>query len=683
MFRIARALCLGGCLAFAGEGCAHFLEARAIAHFTKAMQSGDLAALKAATSTPFEEKALRRSEAVEDLKILRLYPDPKDGKKKKLKSEIVKVEDVSENEKLVTVTVGDSKSKKMQYRLTRDGKDGKWVVDDVFVKQNKKDVSAAKSVTEQMDLLLSVREFLAAWEQGDRAAILAVTAPASAKVLAQLPQEQLQHLARQVAANERTSARLQPEAQLDGDDAVVRLKRAAGEIVLTCKQTGGHWKVVDAKVEGKGKHDHIKSVIKTAGVLTAVNGFLTAYGAADKPALQKHCTPNLYDKSLKFGDLKSAMLPTISGRVEHDQVQITGDGAEFIDRGSSEVLKISLLRQSSEADVETPARYLVNEVTLYDATQEKRLSSTFTSRAVMELFSQALAQRDLQKLRMTATTDFNHRVWDVLDVQRLAELPLPEIEPAPPQVLSTEYRGEVTEITVQQGSRVLTYVLREWSGRASVDDVLMPVLDRPNSLKTTLELTLPVQNFLLSLRTARPDVATHAPQIEFLQVNSSNDFNRCVWTQTDRIPDGGRLALPHFDAPLTAIRQSDEQAQLTYGDDRFGARVSLIKEHSRFVIDQITLIAGPQETQRADLKQLLKSELAGRGLEPSPNLSRQGGGPAADPLSSQPISTEPAENRAVDSATVERFENVEVAAPRKPAAPARRAHRVTPASGTR
>ena len=45
--------------------------------------------------------------------------------------------------------------KEIFYELTRE-ESGKWVVDDIYLKQKKKGIEAYKSVTEQMDLLLTV-----------------------------------------------------------------------------------------------------------------------------------------------------------------------------------------------------------------------------------------------------------------------------------------------------------------------------------------------------------------------------------------------------------------------------------------------------------------------------------------------------------------------------------------------
>ena len=101
--------------------------------------------LKASASDSFDNKALRRDkDSLEALKNLPLHPEEK--------ITIVKVEDVSNTKKKVVVTT-EKTHRKMQYNLVRDEKSSKWVVDDIIVRQNRKDVTAAKSVTEQMDLL--------------------------------------------------------------------------------------------------------------------------------------------------------------------------------------------------------------------------------------------------------------------------------------------------------------------------------------------------------------------------------------------------------------------------------------------------------------------------------------------------------------------------------------------------
>ncbi len=86
------------------------------------------------------------------------------------------MEDVANDKKKVVVTTEKS-HRKMQYNLVRDEKSSKWVVDDIILKQKSKDVTANKTVTEQMDLLLAVQDFMIAWHTGKPDQVKAVVAP--------------------------------------------------------------------------------------------------------------------------------------------------------------------------------------------------------------------------------------------------------------------------------------------------------------------------------------------------------------------------------------------------------------------------------------------------------------------------------------------------------------------------
>src|SRR5690606_16859818 len=120
----------------------------------------------------------RQAESLDDLKILNL---PKG------KVSVASIEDVSPSEKKVTVEVGETK-KQVLYKLTRKPGSRKWLVDDIYLKQRKagEDKTITKSVTETMDLLLTVREFLDSWETGDREDVLSVTTPELQELLAAL-----------------------------------------------------------------------------------------------------------------------------------------------------------------------------------------------------------------------------------------------------------------------------------------------------------------------------------------------------------------------------------------------------------------------------------------------------------------------------------------------------------------
>jgi hypothetical protein len=591
MFRTRLYAALGYLLCCAPMGCTHFLETKAIEHFTAALQSKNLDALKTAASDEFEHKALRHEASLEDIEILNL-PDGK--------TTIVKVEDESPDRKRVTVAVGKNE-RKLLYKLTREGPGGKWVVDDIVVKQQRQGVTAAKSVTEQMDLLLTVREFLAAWQNGGRNEVLSTATSEFGQVLGELPPNYLGRLARQVTAPEAKSNTVRPEAQLDDDVAIVRLRRAAGELVLTFKLRDGRWKVSDAAVAAKGTADHIPSVAKLATVMNTAVAFLEAYRAENKQALTALTTPRFHECLLP-ADLSAVELPAVELLAENVRVKYEGNFANLVVPRANEYVQLSLVRENRE-EADGPVRYVVEEVSLFEigGQEEKRLSALFTARAVMQLFAHALAQRDLPMLRQLASPDFDERIWRQIDERSFAELPLEHLPPVIPEVIATKFQGAVTEFTVRQGENELTYVLRNWNGKVRVDDVLSALPGRPHSLKSTLEIMLPVHSFAAGLGSGQLDV---------LQRNSSGDFNRLIWKQGRKIPNVGQAAASYMRSPLAEAEIAADRALVVLGDDHFGAQVDLVKEAERWVIDEVVLIAGVEPQQRGKLKQTLRVQLA-------------------------------------------------------------------------
>ncbi len=606
------ALCLGW---LSLSGCANVVETRTIEQFGIALESGDLQKLKNATSTGFEERALRKDEALDDLKLLRLPTGD---------LEIDKVEQISPTVKRVSVLVGESKQK-LKYQLKLDPQTKKWVVDDIYLKQKKDGVTATKSVTEQMDLLLSVREFLDAWKDGDREDVLRTVTPEFAETLRPLPPAYLNRLTQQVIGKQKTGKRLQPRAQLDENTAHIRLPIAVGELWLTAKRADGHWLVDEVEVNSREEKEAIPSTRQLAQVTHTATAFLNAYQAGDKSRLQSLSTPRFFSGSLAPANLSHVTLP--SGDVPADSVQIhvawqgfsttnpqeaqlRGKHSDFVVEGSNEVLKLSLLREEAD-DADHQAKYLIEEVTLYelDSRQEKRLSALFTAHALVQIYAEALASRDLDTLRASSSPDFDRRVWRSLHAGLVHEMPLNEIEDAPPKIQSTVFSGSLTEVTVTQGTRALTYMLQDRQGELLVDDVLLPTIGRPSSLKSTLELMLPVLDFAAGLRLG---------QLDALQRHSSSDFNRLVWHQTPKIPNIGHDIVQHLHAPLVSIEQSDDRALLVLGDDKFGAQVTLIRESGRFVVDELLLITGTMPRDHVELKRHLRLHIASFGVGKQP-----------------------------------------------------------------
>ncbi len=586
------------CLALpvaAVSGCANFQETRAIEAFTQALQEEDLGDLKKSTSDRFEQKALRLSESIEDFAVLRLPQGD---------VEVLDVEDASDTEKRVTVKIGKSQEK-FRYRLLRESGSRKWVVDDIYLRKKKDGVVSTKPVTELMDLVSTVREFLTAWSSGDRTEILDVATPQLGELLASLPRPYLNYLANRVIGDRSSETKVRPEAQMDDDVAVVRLPRKSGQMIISFEKTDGHWLVSDLAVESRKDNQHVSSVVQFATVLDSAAEFLDAYNARDKASLATVTDQSFFEHSLEPAKLETVPLPTAEEAATSEfQLKLENGIADFLVPTKTELIKISLSRIEGE-DAATQDRYLVDDVTLYelDGNEEKRLSALFLSHAMVELFSESLSLRDLQSVRLMSTPDFRSRIWNQpgMDERLLMRLPMPEIENAKPQIKTTIFMGSVTEVTVSQGSRYLVYVLEDSNGQLLVDDVLMPVVGRPNSLKTTLGALIPLYQFAEALQ------AGDRPQLHAL---SSQDLNTTVWHATEQVPLIGVSPGRHLQAPLTGLEQNDRQISLQLGDDTFGARILLTREDSRLVVDDIRFISGPEVRQRVDLKEAMKIEIA-------------------------------------------------------------------------
>ncbi len=592
------------------SGCAHVVETRTIELFSKALERGDLEQLKKATSSNFEEMALRQDVALDDLKVLRLPTG---------ELEIVEVKEISPTVRRVTVQVGDTK-KRLKYRLKLDDK--KWVVDDVYLTQKRDNVEATKSVTEQMDLLLSVREFLDAWKGGSREEVLRSTTTEFSDVLKELPPAYLIRLTQQAVGRHKTGRRLMPQATIDDKVAYVKLPVNVGEMLLTMKKPNGRWAVDEITISSREEKDSITSTRQLARITLAATEFLNAYNAGDKEKLETACTAKLFTGSLLPANLTEVPLP--SGDLPPDSVQIhvathtftssdseearrlQGKHSDFIVEGPQEVLKLSLVRQEA-ADSTRDANYLVEDVTIYDleSRQEKRLSALFTAHALVQIYAEALTSQDLETLKLSSSPDFAHRVWDRTQVGMLAEMPLTDIEDVAPKIQSTVFNGTMTEVTVTQGSRALTYLLQDYQGTLFVDDVLMPVIGRPSSLKATLEVMLPILRFSAALRLEQLDAA---------QRNSSRDFNRLVWHQTPQMPAISADVAAHLLAPLVSIEQTTDRATVVLGDGKFGAQITLVRESGQHVVDELLLISGTMPRDHVELKRSLRMHLATFGV---------------------------------------------------------------------
>lgn len=578
----------------AASGCTNLMTARAIQTFADGVATGNLELVKASSSDEFDEKALRQAEALDDLKILNL---PKG------KVSVASIVDISPNEKKVEVEVGERK-KRVLYRLTRKPGQKEWLVDDIYLKQRKPgdEQAITKSVTETMDLLLTVREFLDSWETGGREDVLAVTTPELQELLSDLSPVHLQQLTSQVVGKEQRGTH-RPEARIEEERAVVILPRVNGKLLIELTLTDDSWRVNDVAVDSHEEALKIRSTRRMAYILGAAKDFLTAYEQSDLAGLEAASTESFYRNSLAVADLNSVKIPASRLLATPYQVRVHDEQADVIVESPSGTHMLTLTEGETSSYREKVGSYQVAEVTIYDNddTQVKRLSALFTAQSILELFGEALAARDVARLKQVSTADFNSSVWNLVDTELLNSIPLDEIEPAPPRVVATVFQGAVTEITVTQGTRALTYVLRDSNGRMVVDDVLLPVVDRPNSLKQNLRAMIPVYGM------AR---AFFSNDVEAARRHSSSSLVRNVWDPLGAIPSLGVDPVRHLTMPVTSLSMTEDRADVHLGQQDDGARLTLKRIDDRFVIDDATFVAGPDPSQRVELHRAGRLNLA-------------------------------------------------------------------------
>lgn len=587
-------------------GCAHFIENRAITAFAKSLEAQDLDGLKEVTSDEFNKRALRTATSLEDLKILRL-PDGK--------TSVVNVEELSADKKRVTVQVGDDK-KEVFYELARD-ESGKWVVDDIYLKQKKKGIEAYKSVTEQMDLLLTVREFLDAWTDGDREQVVAIAAPKLRASLEELPPSYLAHLTRQVTQGKPRSGKFRPSASLDEKVAVVRLPRMSGENIITMELRKGKWQVADIAIDSKDEEEKLPSMLNLTHAVNQCVSFLSAYQNDDKNKLKDLCVNDFFEGCLSFADLTQAKLPEPQLPEHELQVRLRGTRADFVLRSETEFVQVDMQRLPEKVP-NAPPVYVVSDVTIYEIAtkQEKRLSALFTAQSMLEIFIESLANRRLDEIKHCATQDFSDRVWSKLNEATVSAMPLEVFDETDVEYVSASFQGALTKIEVKQAGQQMIYFLRDEHGRFMVDDVQWQMTGIPVSVKSTLEVLIPIQDFASGITLGRdPEQQTAA--LDLIRGNCTNDFNRMVWSQSKFVPNSGMSAdLFLTQSPLKSIAITDKEAIVHLGDQRYGAKVTMRREHERYIVDDVVLVAGPQESERLSLRQSLKTQLATNQARP-------------------------------------------------------------------
>ncbi|HVJ87350.1 MAG TPA: hypothetical protein VM452_16955 [Caulifigura sp.] len=576
--KAAACTALGACL----PGCTGMFTQRAVTAFANGIQSKDLASLKASTSSDFEQKALRLSESAQDLRLISLPQG---------KAKVVSIEEQGPTRRLVKVQHGEAK-KTIDYQLVRE-KSGRWVVDDVLVSQKKDDKEVVRSIGDQMNLLLSVRELINDWQSKDRERVLSATTSDLRHELEGLPPAWLDKVTTRVAG-EGPLRSWRPEASMKENRAVVKLTRNGsgggrdGEVLMEFKLSDDRWLLEDASWPGVD-HSDVSSLRQLSIALTFSRKFLEAYGAEDKPALSGLCTPE-FAHCLEGAELKRVPLPVVDLLTRPFEVRQHRDKLDVLLAAEDETFTLNVKWQNEKGEAPTTSsdkvtQARVEEITIYDRKEEqvKRVSSMFQAHEIVEYYAEILASGDVEQLKYLSTTGFNERVWKRFPPEVLRLIRLQEIEAAPPRLVTTVFNGPVTEVTVMQGERALTYVLHTEQAEVKVDDVLLPVIDRPSSLRKHYEMLGPIYQFADGVR--RQDKST-------LISASGAGLDRIVWEQVQETPNIGIDIVQRLISPVSAIRAGDLQSRVTLSDGRHAVEVELEEERGRFVVADVKFLEG-------------------------------------------------------------------------------------------
>ncbi|MEM9700893.1 MAG: hypothetical protein AAF907_00450 [Planctomycetota bacterium] len=595
-------------------GCRNLAEQRAVRRFGDALSANSLADLGEATTPNFYEKGLGHEKALDDLRLLRL---PKE------ELEVVAVTDVPEDDwqnpdapECLVIVETPPPTRQARFKLVRADA-GRWLVDDVLLKQSRGGVKAIMSVTEQMQLLAAVRGFTQAWGEGTHEDRLAVVTPELRQSLAALPPSRLAELAGWVVDTKRVK-NLTPKTEMDDDEAAVQFAGRGYTLLVSLERQGDAWLVKDAAAENRGLGPKIPSLERTCVALTGVSRFLDAYAAKDHAGLEETVAPALYNGCLRTADLTGVRLPTAAELDGDSTFQIHGDRAEVVVTNADGVFTIDLTDPNRYDPDRRTGTFLVENVTLRTGDGEQRqLSSIFTARNAVADFAAAAAKQDLIALKAASTRNLSEEVWSQLQPGDLAALPLDAAASgAAGTVLTEMHAGPITEITMETPAGPRTYVLKEEGGAAKVDDVLSPSLELPESFKKTCGLILPARRFAGSL--AKRDLPG-------LHRSSSGAFNRLVWHQLREVPVAAGATAKRFAGPLTKATPLDSaegaRCELHYGTPTDGVVLHLVRERGRLVADDVELIAGAHPDARVALKQAIREQMADGTLKIAASFS--------------------------------------------------------------
>lgn len=582
------------------------VERRAITQFTDALIEDNEKAFRRSVSTRFEQRAMRSTDAWKDLDILKLP---------KTKLEID--ESTSLDDNTFETIAKDEKGTKYQFKIARDKGKRRWVVDDVLIRQKKKGTSATKSVTEVMDLLLTVREFLTTFQDNDRSTILSTVTVSLREPLEQMPESWMSRLVDRVAKECESDMARRPEIQMDESDALVKMPSKNGFLLLKVAREGDRWLFSDIEVRQRKTDDHPGSVLRQARALKSVSQFLAAYEHQDKAELKSLCDPTFFSTSLEIGDLAMIHMPSAEHAPDDFEIRSFSGQLTIMVPDKTQIVQLDLttlknddrkaVEKLSEGAVESS--FVIRDITIYDrqTRKQQKLESAFTAPARAILFVSALHEQNVPILRQLSTKEFSKGTWDRIDPALVSQLPIAEVPRGELTLQETDVRGDTTEMQFMSDTgQICNIIMRSENGKLNVDDVQYPnAAMQVASLRSHLQVTVPIIELASAWR---------KQDLEGVKRSCSTDFNRLIWGNLKAVPEEFDRLPEMLLGPTQSTTMADSQATVELSQSgNQPVSVRLLKENSQWVIDEIS-VRQPDGVV-FNIRQNLRHEIAQRFLD--------------------------------------------------------------------
>ena len=455
----------------AGSGCATMVATDTIERFAESLETGDFETLQSLTTPDFAATALPDESSLGTFDLVGLPLG---------EIEVEAIEELSDTRQRVTATVGEP-PQTLVYDLSRADTRSDWRVDEITMRRGNGRAEITRTVTEQMELLLAVRDTIRRWQRDDLTDAIAATEDGLAEPLADLPEAWRRQIADDFFGGVLRGA---PKAKLVDGQARIDLSHKTGKLRLLLAgsddaDASTNWTLRTAILtEGRGEKTE-RDLRTEATVLGATGAFLAAMDASDAAAATEACTPAFAENAIASLDSDPAAFDALDVpfaelaesayqlRQETTRTEVTIERDE-----TTYQVTVRTARPGDDGDT----RPLVEELTTYDGDAIVRLSAQMTLQPVVEVFHDALLAGDVPRLRPLSAKAIDNELWrhwvERPGVSGRSDLfsrvildPLPRIEP------EIVWSGPQMTLTYPSGDGTITYRVRSAESRVLVEDI--------------------------------------------------------------------------------------------------------------------------------------------------------------------------------------------------------------------